>query len=216
MTKTAIAYFEARARVEPIRVMLEELAIPYEDQRVSFEAWAKMKSGTPFGALPLLREGDTEIYQSHAIIRHLGRVYDLYGSTESDRVRCDMVEEAISDLNELVGKAPWRENFADERAEYVANELVPALDRLEKFLKANQDRGGFWVGSSLTFVDLIAFAVLDVTGAMFPEALEQCPSLGDFCSHIASRPRIAAYIASSRRPAMIQLGPRGPIYNSDF
>ncbi len=216
MTKTAIAYFEGRARVEPIRVMLEELAIPYEDQRVSFEAWVKMKSGTPFGALPSLREGDTEIYQSHAIIRHLARVYDLYGSTEAERVRCDMIEEAISDLSELVGKAPWRKNFADERAEYVANELVPALDRLEQFLKANQDPGGFWVGSSLTFVDLIAFAVLDVTGAMFPEALEQCPALGDFCSQIAGRPRIAAYIASSRRPAMIQLGPRGPIYNSEF
>ena len=32
----------------------------------------------------------------------------------------------------------------------------------------------------------------------------------------AGRPRIAAYIESGRRPATIQLGPRGPIYNSDF
>ena len=40
MSKTTIAYFEARARIEPIRVLLEEMAIPYEDQRISFEAWA--------------------------------------------------------------------------------------------------------------------------------------------------------------------------------
>ncbi len=29
MSKATIAYFEARARIEPIRVLLEELAIPY-------------------------------------------------------------------------------------------------------------------------------------------------------------------------------------------
>jgi glutathione S-transferase len=216
MSETAIAYFEARARVEPIRVILEELAIPYEDQKISFESWQEMKSGTPFGALPSYREGDTEIFQSHAIIRHLARVHDLYGSTEAERTRCDVIEEAISDLNELVGKAPWRTDFASERASYVASELGPALDRLERFLKSNQSPSGFWVGSSLTFVDLIAYAVLDSTGAMFPEALEKCPALRKFFRQIASRPRIAAYIESGRRPATIQLGPHGPIYNSDF
>ena len=216
MSKATIAYFEGRARVEPIRVILEELAIPYEDQKVSFETWVKMKSDTPFGALPSYREGDMEIFQSHAIIRHLARVHDLYGSTEAERVRCDVIEEALSDLNELVGKAPWRTNFANERGDYIANELGPALDRLERFLKSNQNPGGFWVGSSLTFVDLIAYAILDSTGAMFPEALEKCSALRDFGDEIASRPRIAAYIESGRRPATIQLGPRGPIYNSDF
>jgi len=216
MSKAMIAYFEGRARVEPIRVILEELAIPYEDQKVSFESWAKMKSDTPFGALPSYREGDMEIFQSHAIIRHLARVHDLYGSTEDERVRCDVIEEAISDLNELVGKAPWRTNFADERADYIANELRPMLDRLERFLKSNQNPGGFWVGSSLTFVDLIAYAILDSTGAMFPEALENCAALRKSCKQIASRPRIAAYINSGRRPAIIQFGPQGAIYNSDF
>jgi glutathione S-transferase len=216
MSKATIAYFEGRARVEPIRVILEELAIPYEDQKVSFESWAKMKSDTPFGALPSYREGDMEIFQSHAIIRHLARVHDLYGTSEAERVRCDVIEEAMSDLNELVGKAPWRTNFASERADYIANELGPTLDRLERFLKSNQHPGGFWVGSSLTFVDLIGYAILDSTGAMFPEALERCPALQEFREKIAGRPRIAAYIESGRRPATLQLGPRGPIYNSDF
>ena len=156
MSKATIAYFEGRARVEPIRVILEELAIPYEDQKISFETWVKMKSNTPFGALPSYRKDDMEIFQSHAIIRHLARVHDLYGSTEAERVRCDVIEEAISDLNELVGKAPWRTNFENERADYIANELGPMLERLEQFLKSNQNPGGFWVGSSLTFADLVA------------------------------------------------------------
>jgi glutathione S-transferase len=216
MPDVTIVYFEGRARVEPIRLILEELAIPYDDQRVSFEAWVEMKSETPFGALPSYREGDMEIFQSHAIIRHLARVHDLYGSTEAERVRCDVIEEAVSDLSELVGKAPWKPDFANGRADYVSNELVPALERLERFLISTQNPGRFCVGSSLTFVDLIAYAILDSTGAMFPEAMEKCPSLREFCSRMASRPRIAAYIDSDRRPALIQIGPKGPIYDSDF
>lgn len=216
MSKPTITYFEGRARVEPIRVMLEELAIPYEDLRLSFDAWTKMKGDTPFEQLPSYRQGDLEIFQSHAIIRHLARVHDLYGSTEAEHVRCDMVEEAISDLTELIGKAPWRPNFREERATFVSRELVPVLGRLERFLETNQDPGGFWVGSSLTFADLIAFALLDSTRAMFPEAMTQCPALEAFCDQIARRPRIAAYIASGRRPANIQTGPRGPIYDSDL
>ena len=216
MVGTTIAYFEARARAEPIRVILEELAIPYEDQKISSETWVEMKSETPFGALPSYQKGDIEIFQSQAIIRHLARVHGLYGSTEAERVRCDVIEEAIADLNELVGKAPWRTNFKNDRADYISNELGPMLDQLERFLKSNPNPGGFWVGSSLTFVDLIAYAILDSTGAMFPEALENCAALRKSCNQIASRPRIAAYINSGRRPAIIQFGPRGAIYNSDF
>ena len=37
-----------------------------------------------------------EIFQSHAIIRHLARVHDLYGSTEAEKIRCDVIEEALS------------------------------------------------------------------------------------------------------------------------
>jgi len=216
MSGTTIVYFDARARVEPIRVILEELAIQYEDQRISYDSWIDMKKGTPFGALPRYRSGDLEIFQTHAIIRHLARVHDLYGSTEAQRVRCDMIEEALSDLNELVGKAPWRDDFAKQRADYVANELGPALDRLERFLEDNQDPGGFWVGSSLTFVDLVAFAILDTTDSMFPEAMQQCPLLREFRDRMARRPRIEAYLESGRRPAMIQVGAGGAIYDSHF
>ena len=216
MAKVTITYFDARARIEPIRVLLEELAIPYEDKRLSFDEWVEMKSETPFGALPSYRNGNEEIFQSHAIIRHLARVHDLYGETESDRIRCDMAEEAISDLNELVGKAPWRNNFENERAGFVANELSPMLGGLERFLKSNRAPEGFWVGSSLTFVDLIAFAVLDCTATMFPEALGQHVILDDFCTRMSRRERVAAYIKSDRRPKIIQIGPRGAIYDNNF
>ena len=99
MTLPTIIYFDIRARAEPIRLILEEVGIQYADQQITDEAWSKLRSKTPFGWLPAYRDRDLEIWQSHAIYRHLARTHNLYGATEEERIRCDIVEEALADLN---------------------------------------------------------------------------------------------------------------------
>ena len=47
---------------------------------------------------------------------------------------------------------------------------------------------------------------------MFPEVSGGYPRLEELCAEIASRPRIAAYLQSDRRPAAIQFGPKGQIF----
>ncbi len=211
MTLPTVIYFDIRARAEPIRLVLEEMGSQYVDQQITDEEWSKLRPKTPFGWLPAYRDGDLEIWQSHAIYRHLARVFNLYGSTEEERIRCDVVEEALADLNSLIGRAPWRPDFDRAREEFIESELSPMLDRLERFLRGNPLGSSFWVGSSLTFVDLIALAHLDCTGSMFPEAMPGHSTLQEFCDGIARRPRIAAYLRSERRPQGIQYGPGGRI-----
>jgi glutathione S-transferase len=216
MPLPVITYFDIRARAEPIRLILEELEIPYDDRRIDDEVWVSMKKETPFGRLPSYRDGNLEIFQSHAIYRHLARTHSLYGDSEDERVRCDVIEEAFSELNALIGTAPWRQNFEKTRVDFVAKELSPRLGQLERFLETNPLGTEFWVGSSITFVDLIAFAHLDCTGVMFPEAMAAHPTLLKFCDGISSRPRIAAYLGSDRWPSATQYGPRGKIFDSDL
>jgi glutathione S-transferase len=211
MSQPKVTYFDIRARAEPIRLVLEEMAIPYEDHRVAPHEWPVVKFNTPFGWLPVYRDSDLEIWQSHAIYRHLARVHDLYGANEKDRVRCDVVEETFADLNTLIGKAPWRPDFEEVRTEFIERELSPALDRLERYLGTNEEGPSFWVGNDITFVDLIALAHLDCTGSIFPEVMPSHPHLQAFCDGIAQRPRIAAYLRSNRRPKGIQYGPDGRI-----
>ena len=210
-TPPTVTYFDVRARAEPIRLILEELGIQYEDHQIGDPEWTKLRSSTPFGWLPVYRDGDLEIWQSHTIFRHLARVHDLYGSNEAERIRCDVVEEAFADLNTLIGKAPWRPGFRDTQADFIERELSPVLDRLERYLLTNAAGPSFWVGQRLTFVDLIALSLLDCTGSMFPEAMAGHPDLQGFCDGIARRPRIAAYLRSDRRPQGIQYGPGGRI-----
>jgi hypothetical protein len=114
-----------------------------------------------------------------------------------------------------MGRAPWSAHFAEHRSDFISLELSPALVQLERFLASNDGGTDCWVGSSLTFVDLIAFAFLDAARAMFPEAMAPRSLLRDYCAGIATRPRIAAYLRSSRRPRAIQYGPEGKIYEAE-
>lgn len=216
MARPTVIYFDIRARAEPIRLILEEKAIDYEDRQITEPEWAELRPMTPFGWLPVYREGSLEIWQSHAIYRHLARIHDLYGTTEEERIRCDVVEEAFADLNTLIGKPPWRPDFQRTRQTFIESELSPVLDRLERFLRTNPAGERFWVGSSLTFVDLIALAHLDCTGSMFPEAMPGHPALQQFCDGIAQLPRIDAYLHSDRRPQGVQYGPEGRIDARSF
>lgn len=132
---------------------------------------------TPFGGLPSYEHEGLEIWQTHAVLRHLARTHDLYGSTETERVQCDVFEEAFVDLNSLVGRAPWRPDFEAGRSSFIALELRPALEQLTAQLERAAGRSSSWVGSSLTFVDLLAFVVLDNVRGMFPEVRGDYPLL---------------------------------------
>ena len=41
-----LVYYNFRGRAELIRLIFEHLEIPYIDQRISFEEWAKSKPGS--------------------------------------------------------------------------------------------------------------------------------------------------------------------------
>ena len=98
---------------------------------------------------------------------------------------------------------------------FVENELPQRLEALGRFFDANPAGTRFWGGASLTFADMPAFAYLDDIEALFPGALLASPQLAGFRERFAERPRLAAYLQSSRRPAAIQYGPAGKIYPAD-
>jgi glutathione S-transferase len=200
---TYLTYFDVRGRAEPIRLILEEMGEPYEERRVSLVEWPDLKPRTPFGKLPLLERDGIVVAESQAICRHLARVHDLYGRTELERTRCDTTEGALLDAKQLLGMYFWRRDYEAHRERFVETELQGVLVGLEGFFRAN-GRSDFWVGDSLTFVDLVALSFLDDVDALFPEALVRVPLLGSFRDGISGRPRIARYLNSSRRPDAIQ------------
>jgi glutathione S-transferase len=198
-----LTYFNVRGRAEVIRLLLEETATPYRERRVEVHEWPELKPTMPFGQMPIYEEGDLFICQSHAIYRHLARIHNLYGRNEREHVRCDMIEEVFVDAQNVVAGFMWRPDFAEKRAEFERTTLTESLTRLERMFVQNRDGTGYWVGDDLTFVDFLMWHHLDYIRPLSQATLERFVALYAFKKRIEARPRIAAYLKSSRRPATL-------------
>merc|ERR1711978_336838 len=58
----------------------------------------KFTLGLDFPNLPYMIDGDIKITQTNAILRYLGRKYQLEGKTEAEKASCDMMLENAMDF----------------------------------------------------------------------------------------------------------------------
>jgi glutathione S-transferase len=88
------------------------------------------------------------------------------------------------------------------------NERLPRfMQYLEKVLTFNVEKannnGGFFLGNSLTYVDVAMFHVIEAAASQFPEAYEKAiatmPRIVAFREQFRAIPRVADYLASDRR-----------------
>jgi glutathione S-transferase len=88
--------------------------------------------------------------------------------------------------------------------------LPKFLGYFERVLERNRARGGWLVGSKLTYPDLSMAQVIAGLGYAFPKrsgsALRECPRLSALHERVFARPRIKRYLASGRRLAFNQHG----------
>ena len=54
--------------------------------------------------MPTFKDGDFEIAQSGAIMRHLARKHNLYGANDQEKTRCDMIYDGYVDLRDKMLK----------------------------------------------------------------------------------------------------------------
>ena len=85
------------------------------------------------------------------------------------------------------------------------------LDKAQQLLLQNRGGDGYWVGEQLSFVDFCAWHFLDYVRPFSQRTLERYEKLMAFKQRIESRPRVAAYLASERRPRTqtVSLAPFG-------
>eukprot|EP01100_Stratorugosa_tubuloviscum_P012891 TRINITY_DN6265_c4_g1_i1.p1 TRINITY_DN6265_c4_g1~~TRINITY_DN6265_c4_g1_i1.p1 ORF type:complete len:210 (-),score=115.52 TRINITY_DN6265_c4_g1_i1:86-715(-) len=202
--KPKLTYFNLRGRAEVIRYLFEELQVEYEDFR--FEMTEKDNVMNPlkadgtlaFGQVPLLQIDGINIVQSKAAARYIGNKYGLGAKNAQQEALIDILALGLDDASFGLGVA-WR--AGDKRdelmAKYAQEELPKWLGYYETLLKKNNSGTSFFVGDSLTWVD---FAIFDFLCWLdrFPNSLDNFESLKAFKQRIASRPKIAAWIA--RRP----------------
>lgn len=217
-------------RGEFVRLVLEEAAVPYVDvARLPEEEGGGFKPllafmqgerpGQPAYAPPILVHGELVLAQSAAICAYLGEQHGLAPAEPGKRMQALQLQLTIADVadeahntHHPINSSIYYEDQKDAALEASQHFLDQRLPRfLGYFDRVLVRSGGAWLmGDTLTYPDLSLFQLVEGLAYAFPKgfvrAAEQTPLLLALRDRVATRPRIAAYLASDRRPAFNEYG----------
>ena len=146
-----------------VRWALEEARLPYRVESTPFrERGAEHFAAQPFGQVPWLTDGDLTIFESGAILLHLGEKSPALMPTDP-RGRAEVVSWVIAALNSVdLPSQPWVlfrfMGFPGEapEAKFIDDFLKARLDRMEAVLAGR----GWLVAGRFTVADLLMADVL--------------------------------------------------------
>ncbi|XP_033127339.1 probable glutathione S-transferase 5 [Anneissia japonica] len=204
MPSYKFTYFSARGAGETSRLLFAAAGVEYEDVRVTHPQWPVLKPTMPFGQLPVLEVDDGEpMPQSRAIENYLAREFGLYGSDSWETATIDVVNETAREFKPMFASL-FHAKTPEAKKELVTDlseNLAPKLfGHLEKYLKKNNGGEGWFVGNSMSYADLVTFAVMEnVVGTITEDvALKNFPKLRGHFKRVASQERIATWL--EKRP----------------
>ncbi|ORX98631.1 glutathione S-transferase [Basidiobolus meristosporus CBS 931.73] len=209
-TEYRILYFPIRGVAEVIRLFLEEKGQPYVSETVEYsdtssKGWAAVKPTIhPLQQVPVFWDGDFKLLQSNAILRYLARKHDAYGRDNREAARADLIADATNDWRHRFVALSFNIDFETLKVAYIKDTIPFYLGAFEHFLEENGNTG-YFAGSELSFADVCVFDITDNNLLLSPNALtkEKYPKLHKFYHDFKSRPRIADYLESDRRPKYI-------------
>ena len=191
--------FKGRGRAETTRWMLainniDFINISLEDYN-DFDS-LKASGKLPFNQLPLLELDDLRLSQSSAMISFLARRGDLYGKTNEDAVRCDMLVGAVGDFNVPAMQFTFK---ADK--DEASRDLDESLKKFGKHFQfiLTQNEGDFLVGQKLSVADIIMAESLTSFIEFYPTCLNNYPLLKQLQEKVVSEHNINKYLNSSNR-----------------
>jgi glutathione S-transferase len=217
-----------QGRGEFVRLALEEAAADYVDVARGSggeSAMLRLLDGQevehpPF-APPFLRAGELLIAQTTNILFYLGPHLDLAPADEAGRLWAhqlqltiaDFVDEAHDTHHPIASSLYYEDQRPEAKrrtADFLKARVPKYLGYFEKVLSRNKVGDGHLVGAKLSYPDLSLFQVVAGLRYAFPKAtarLEpQYPRVIALHDRVAARPRIAAYLASTRRLAFNEHG----------
>jgi glutathione S-transferase len=230
MTPIELYYWPTiQGRGEFVRLALEEAGAQYVDvarTKGGMRALMRILDGDEAGALPFaapfVRVDGAIVSQTANILAVLAPRLGLVPDDERVRAEASQIQLTIADVvaeahdthHPIAGGLYYEDQKkeAKRRAGSFVKERMPRyLGWLEDVLARNATSEGRWlVGRDLTYVDLSAFQLVEGLRYAFPNAMarleRKLPRLIALRDRVATRPRIAAYLASGRRLAFNQQG----------
>jgi glutathione S-transferase len=177
-------------------------------------------SHRPF-APPFLRAGPLLIGQTANILRYLGAHHGLAPADEAGELWTHQLQLTLGDLLDEVHETHHpiaaglyyedQKGEARRRAQhFLASRLPKYLTYFETVLDRNPKGVEYLSGAELTYADLTVFQTVEGLRYAFPKAMQRMssaiPKILALHVRVRERPRIAAYLRSSRRLPCNQQG----------
>ena len=218
-----------QGRGEFVRLALEDAGADYADvaraPKRGVPALMRFLDGRsvrqpPF-APPFLKAGALVIGQTANILLYLGPRLGLAPKSEAARLWAhqlqltiaDWVTEAHDTHHPIAGGLYYEDQKPEAKrcaAEFIAERIPKFLGYFEQVLARAPTKGGFALGRTVSYVDLSLFQMIAGLRYAFPRAMARLepeyPRLSALHDRVAARPRLAAYLASSRRIPFNQQG----------
>jgi glutathione S-transferase len=208
-----------QGRGEFVRLALEEAGADYVDVARGSRGIAAMmelmeSAAHPPLAPPFLKDGETLIGQTAAILLYLGARHGLAPKDPAGGLWTHQIQLTISDLvaeahdtHHPLGVELYYEDQKHEAlrraTEFRQNRIPKFFGWLDSILARNPAGDAHLVGNAVTYADLSLFQVVEGLTYAFPKAtrraLHDAPRVAALHKAIARRPRIKAYLASERR-----------------
>ncbi len=171
-----------------VRWALEEAGLPYRVESVPFrEKTADHFAHQPFGQVPYLIDGELSIFESGAILLHLGERSAKLMPTDP-RGRSQVVEWVFAALNSVeMASLPWvffkfyRDAGDSPGGKWIADFLTVRLQRLEPVLAANA-----WLAGTFSVADILMSDVLRTVDRF--DGLAAYPACRAYVTRATARP----------------------------
>lgn len=171
------------------RWALEEAGLSYEVQSVPFnDRQCNHFEHQPFGQVPWLTHGDISIFESGAILLHIGECSETLLPVEA-RERAKVQEWLFAALNSVeMASLPWFIfKFSDGDSESSEQKRIreffhSRLQHLDEFLAIKE-----WLAKSFSIADIAMADVLRLVHRF--DGLEKYPNCRDYVTRATSRPQ---------------------------
>lgn len=215
-----VHYLDARARAEPIWLLLSYARVPAVRHDFSL---AELQNGArvrdfPTSQLPVLEivESGAQIAQSGTIMRYLARQHGLVPDDALEAAKVDEVFELSQEfgrVNPFVNIYNKEQAKIDEFLRKGAGDGsgYPVLPRLDA-LASRLGEMLFFGGDKPAYCDFNCFHYLDNLDTLLPNILKDHQLLIDWMVRLANLPDVKTYLASRAQQGSDKLGmPGSPI-----
>ena len=178
-----------------IRWALEEAGLPYRVETTPFkDRQPEHFAHQPFGQVPWLTDGDISIFESGAILLHLGERSEALMPADP-RGRSEVIEWLFAALNSVeMASLPWSIfQFSGDTGD------TPAWKRLDGFLAARLGHlepvlaGREWLAGTFSVADILMADVLRLVDRF--DGLARYPACRAYVARATARPAFVKALA---------------------